>query len=187
MNAGISNIFPVETKPYTTPMDKEGELIEMERPERIYRGLASTFIVLVLGAQAATLPVTLMSPGRLLGRFYPIIEYPMYAQAHYDGERVVGRFLLRGVLADGSQVDITEQSLRISVWDFVVLTEQVATGTPDSPGMLRAVKNLLAIVREREPRVGEFKTLQIDSYPMKLSRDGAAPAPSETVWSIPMS
>jgi hypothetical protein len=155
--------------------------------ERIYRRVASGFIVAVLGAQAATLAITAITPGRLLGRFYPIIEYPMYAQAHHDGERVTGRWLLRGVLADGNELDITEDSLHISVFSFAVLTQQVADATPDSPESQDAIKTLISIVRERESRASEIKMLRIDSYPMIVTRNGAQTVPSETVISIPMS
>jgi hypothetical protein len=162
-------------------------MLAAPRTQRIYRRLASTFIVVTLGAQIATFPVTLVHPGALSGKLYPIIEYPMYADAHYDGERVTGRWLLRGVFAGGGEIDITEQSLGISFWDFNLLVHPVATGVPNSPQMLKSIQSLLTVVRAREPRAREFKMLRIDSYPMKVTRNGATPMPSETVVSIPMS
>ncbi len=158
--------------------------MEMARRERSYRRLASGFIILVLGAQAATLAVTAVSPGRLLARFYPIIEYPMYAGAHYENERVIGRWLLRGVLGDGSVVEINEQTLNLSLWNFVTLVDQVASGAPGTAERQHAIDTLIAIVRERQSHGSEIKTLRIDSYPLKVTRHGAAPAPSETVWSM---
>ncbi len=161
-------------------------MIAAGRMERNYRRLVSTFIVLAIGAQVATFGVTFVSPGWLDARTYPIIEYPMYAQAHYDGERVTGRWLLRGVLADGAEIDITEQSLHVSLWDFILLTDQVATGRPNAPQTLKAIGNLITVVQDREPRAGEIKTLRIDSYPMKVTRHGGEKIPSEPVVSIPM-
>jgi hypothetical protein len=162
-------------------------MLSTSRHERLYRGLASTFIIVILGAQAATLGVTLVKPGWLYNRLYPIIDYPMYALAHYDGERVTGRWLLRGVLENGGEIDITEQSLHLSVWDFVGLTEPIVSGAPNAPETHRAIQELVAVVRAREPRAAEFKTLRIDSYPMRVTRHGPETIPSETVLSIPMS
>jgi hypothetical protein len=156
------------------------------RLDRDYRALVSTFILLTLGAQTATFGVTLVSPGWLTSKLYPIIEYPMYAQAHYDGERVTGRWLLRGVLANGELIDITEQSLRVSLWDFILLTDPVAVGLPNEPKTLGAIRKLIAVVKAREPRASEIKLLRIDSYPMKVTRHGPEKIPSETVATIPM-
>lgn len=156
------------------------------RWERRYRTLVSTFLVLALGAQIATLGVTLVRPGWLAATVYPILEYTMYAQAHYDGERVTGRWLLRGQLANGGVIDITEQTLRVSIWDFGELTEQVAVGKPGTPETLRGVQRLISVVREREPRANEIRMLRIDSYPMKVTQHGAQTTPSQTVATIAM-
>jgi hypothetical protein len=166
----------------------EGDsMIASARRQRLYQNLASTFIALALGAQAASLGVTLVHPGLLLGRLYPIIEYPMYSDAHYDGERVTARWLLRGVLANGGEIDITEQSLGMSVWNFILLTDQVATGKTNSPQTRDAIQTLLAVVRSREARAHELKSLRIDSYPMKVTRHGAEVIASEPVLTLPMS
>jgi hypothetical protein len=154
--------------------------------ERNYRALVSAFIVLTLGAQIATFGVTLVRPGWLRDKLYPIIEYPMYAQAHYDGERITGRWLLRGMLANGDQIDITEQSLRVSIWDFILLTDPIAVGAPNAPQTVTAIQRLITIIRAREPRASEIKALRIESYPMKVTRHGPEKMPSETVMTIPM-
>jgi hypothetical protein len=161
-------------------------MIAAAGPERRYRALVSTFIVLTLGAQAASLGVTLVSPGWLTAKIYPIIEYPMYAQAHYDGERVEGRWLLRGVLAHGGEIDINEDSLRVSPWDYIHLTDAVALAQPDTAQRAKAIQELVAVVKAREPRAADLSALRLDSYPMKVTRNGAAAMPSDTVVTIPM-
>jgi hypothetical protein len=174
------------SRPHTIMNDRESTSNALGGRQRIIRNLVSGFIALVLGAQIATLGVTVIRPGALAGKLYPIIEYPMYAFAHYDGERIKGRWLLRGVLADGEQLDINEQSLRISVWDYIDLLEPVVALPPNSVQQQTAIQTLITVVRERERRAGELKTLRIDSYPLKLTRHGGEPMPSETVMSIPM-
>jgi hypothetical protein len=161
-------------------------MIAMARPERNYRALIATFLVLTLGAQIASLGVTIVRPGSLTAKLYPIIEYPMYARAHYDGERVIGRWLLKGVLANGNQIDITEQSLRVSGWDFILLTDQVALGKPGAPQTQRAIDTLVTMVKQRVSEASAIRELRIDNYPMKVTRHGAQWTASETVLSIPM-
>jgi hypothetical protein len=186
LGADCGNLLAGVKNPAVAQTGEGDSMIAAARRDRIYRRLVSVFLVLTLGTQIATLGVTAVRPGWLTAKLYPIIEYPMYAPAHYEGERVTGRWLLRGVLASGGEIEITEQSLRTSIWDFILLTDPIATGTPNSPRTLTAIQRLVAVVREREPRARELKMLRIESYPLKVTRNGAEKIPSETVVSIPM-
>src|SRR5579863_1876177 len=165
---------------------REGSMLALDRQERHYRAWVSLLVLCLLGMQAATYAVTLVRPGWLRARLYPIIEYPMYAQAHYENERVTGRWLVRGLLANGSEIDITAQSLRISPWDFVLLTDPIGVGPQDAPAAIGARDRLIAIVREREPRAAEITALRIDNYPMRVTRNGPETVPSEAVVTVPM-
>jgi hypothetical protein len=161
-------------------------MVAAARPDGVYRGLISTFLILALTAQVATLAFSLVAPGRLRAHVYPFIEYPMYAGSHYENERVVARWLLQGVLADGSAIDISETSLHLSIWDFVLLTDAIVNRPPGNPQRTEAIRTLIGLVRERAPHADELKELQISNYPLKVTRHGGEKIPSEIVVTIPL-
>jgi hypothetical protein len=153
---------------------------EVSPRDRRYRFLISAFLVIVLGAQGATIAFTAVRSGLIWSRLYPIIEYPMYAEAHYEGERVTGRWILHGVLASGGQVNVSEDTLNISFWDYNFLVGSAVKREPN------AIEHMIQVVRERDPRAKEFTALVVENYPMKLSRNGGTPIPSEVVLSVSM-
>lgn len=72
----------------------------------------SALIVLILGAQlVAGFVVT--GP-----RGWPIINYPMYKNARFDGDRLDHRFQVDAVLADGTRLNIDPDELGMSFWLF---------------------------------------------------------------------
>jgi hypothetical protein len=145
-----------------------------------YRAAVSVFIIAVLSAQAATIPVTAMRGSFLRSKLYPILEYPMYAPAHYNGERVTASWLIEGVLPDGKTVGITNEQLHVDIFDFITIVQSALQGNPRETGTLRE------LVRERVPGAERIQELHIKSYPMQVTRDGPKPLPSELVMTIPL-
>ena len=82
--------------------------------ETLYRRLATTFIAVVLFAQAATIPFTAARKGDLLWlRLYPILEYDMYREKHQEGDRVQASYLIEAEFADGQILPITQEMLNL--------------------------------------------------------------------------
>jgi hypothetical protein len=116
----------------------------------------------------------------LRSKLYPILEYPMYAPAHYNGERVTASWLIDGVLPDGKLVSITGEQLHVDIFDFINIVQSALQGDAKEIGTLRE------LVRERVPGADRIQELRIKNYPLKLTRDGPKPLPSEVVMTIPL-
>jgi hypothetical protein len=145
-----------------------------------YRSLVSVFIILVLAAQTATLPVTATRGTYVRSRLYPILEYPMYAVAHFEGERVTASWILEGVLSDSKTIDISYNQLHVDIFDFVNTVQSTLDGNANGRATLRK------LVRDHIPGAEQIRELRIKNYPMKITRNGPQPLPSELVMSIPM-
>lgn len=154
--------------------------MESSRLNSLYRVGVSVFVGAVLAAQAATLPITAMHAGFLRSKLFPIIEYPMYAPAHYEGERVTASWLIEGVLSDGRAINVSKEQLGVDIFDFANIMQPVLQHDPS------ATQSLVAMVRERVPGAERFDELRIKSYPMQVTRDGPKPLPSEVIVTIPI-
>jgi hypothetical protein len=145
-----------------------------------YRTAVSVFIIAVLAAQAATIPVTAMHGAFLRSKLYPILEYPMYAPAHYNGERVTASWLIEGVVPDGKTIGITNDQLHVDIFDFINIVQSALQGNS------REIDTLRELVRDRVPGADRIQELRIKNYPLKVTRDGPQPLPSEVVMTIPV-
>jgi hypothetical protein len=145
----------------------------------LYRTGISVFVGALLAAQAATLPVTAMHASFLRSRLFPILEYPMYAPAHYAGERVTASWLLEGVLDDGKTISISKEQLGVDIFDFANIIQPVLKHDP------AATQTLFEALRDHVPGADRIRELRIKSYPMQVTRDGPKVLPSEVVMTLP--
>ena len=149
------------------------------RRERLYRALVSTFVAFVLAAQIATIPVTATHGTYLRDRGFPVLEYPMYAPAHYEGERVIASWLIEGVLENGQSISITKEMLQVDIFDFVRIVEGVLADNENS------TQALWALIRSHVPEANQIREIRIKNYPLRVTRDGPVPDPSEVVKTLP--
>jgi len=150
------------------------------RSEKVYRTIVSAFVAVVLLAQAATVFVTATRGTYLRDRLFPVLEYPMYAPAHYEGERVIASWLLEGVYGDGLKIDIPKEMLKIDIFDFVHTVEGTINGNPNTTA------TLVTLVREHVPNAAQLTEIRIKNYPVRLTRNGPQPMPSEVVKTLPL-
>ncbi|HSY04839.1 MAG TPA: hypothetical protein VK803_02765 [Steroidobacteraceae bacterium] len=143
-----------------------------------YRTGVTIFVAAMLLAQAATLPVTATHSTFLRDRAYPILEYPMYAPAHYEGERVTASWLLEGVLADGRTISISTEQLHVDIFEFVNIVQAGLHGNATALGTLRE------LIRAHVPAAEQIRQLRIKNYPIKVTRDGPQSLPAEVVMTI---
>jgi len=146
----------------------------------LYRAGVATFLILILGAQASTLLVTAQHGTFLRNRLYPIIEYPMYAVAHYDGERVTASWLLEAVQPDGRTFEISYDQLHVDIFDWVDIMQAVLHGSTTNRDALRE------LVRKHIPGAEQIRELRIKNYPLQVTRDGPRSLPSEVVMTVSM-
>jgi hypothetical protein len=93
---------------------------------RAYRALVSLFVIVVLGAQTATLVATvLLKPMDVW--FWPIIDYPMYAPAGYEGDSVDSEYGVFVALDDGQTRMVSKEELGLNVFHFRYLCYELMT------------------------------------------------------------
>ena len=142
---------------------------------------ASVFVAAVLFAQTATIPIMAMHGTFLRSKLFPILEYPMYAPAHYESERVSASWLIEGVLPSGKTLAISKEQLQVDIFDFVNIVQGTMQHDPKATATLRQ------LVRERVVGSEQLQELRIKNYPMQVTRDGPKALPSEVVMTLPMS
>jgi hypothetical protein len=154
--------------------------MEPSRQAALYRIGVSVFVAVVLAAQAATFPITAIHGSFLRSKLFPILEYPMYAVAHYEGERVTASWLIEGVFDDGKTINISKEQLGVDIFDLANLMGPVLQRQP------AGTRTLLGLVQERVPEADRLQELRIKSYPMQVTRDGPKALPSEVLVTIPV-
>jgi hypothetical protein len=75
--------------------------------------VASIVIVTILGTQ---LVLGVLNPSRWS---WPIVAYPMYKDAHLEGERLRDQLYLFAVFEDGTRIKISPEDLGLRVWPFI--------------------------------------------------------------------
>jgi hypothetical protein len=78
--------------------------------DALARLLVSAIIVVILATQAVA---GLVNTGRW---GWPMIAYPMYSEAHYEGDRLNHDLVGYAVLADSSRVEIRKSDLNMDFW-----------------------------------------------------------------------
>jgi hypothetical protein len=104
----------------------------------------------------------------------------MYSPAHYEGERVTASWLIDGVLADGQTINISRESLQIDIFDFTRIMHAALNGDRN------ATQTLEALIRTHAANASDIREIRVKNYPMRVTRDGPAPMPSEVVATMPM-
>jgi len=148
--------------------------------DRLYRTGVSIFVIGMLAAQASTLLVTATAKSVLRSKLYPFIEYPMYGIAHYEGERVTATWHLEGVYNDGHTIDISQEMLNLSIWDYNRIIQATMASQKGAADAFREV------MRERVPGSAELQQVRIKSYAIKVTRHGPEEIPSEVPMTVPM-
>jgi hypothetical protein len=67
--------------------------------------------ILIIGCFVVQLAAILLRTGPVA---FPFINYPMYANPHYLGERILASYTIHAVLEDGSEWTVTRQNLPAS-------------------------------------------------------------------------
>lgn len=129
----------------------------------------SAVIAGVLGAQ------TLASFGNT-DRYFPFLWYPMYAKAHYAGERLDVGHRIYAVTADGVRHPVNAADLKI---DFGRYERKFAR--PLIAGQTDNIAPFLKTVAAQYP---SLVALQVDDYPMIITHDGPVAAPLRTVATL---
>ena len=133
----------------------------MRRLRRFAEPAITAIIVIVLGTQAIA---GLVDTGRW---GWPILAYPMYEEAHYDGERILYDARTHIVLADGTRVELTRDELGMSFW---IYWQNVVQPIYNGGDLLKPLAPLIAQVCRRFD--GRVARLEIEDMGVAIRRDG---------------
>jgi hypothetical protein len=138
--------------------------------ERFYSAFVSLVVVIILGAQ---LVVGLTFHG---SSYWPIVSYPMYARAHYDGDRLK-EFRLFAETGSGERIALDAEDFGYSFWIFRK-NVHLAVLKGQTPGPLLAA----ACAREG----GGISELVLEDLGYFITRDGLVHGTPEVVRRIPV-
>jgi hypothetical protein len=143
--------------------------------EKLALLLTSLFIITLLSLQ------TVATFGGIYSFIWPFVNYPMYKQAHYEGESVHIRYMVFGILEDSTEVPILPEDLGLNFWKFDGIHGE---------GFVPAIrsgdeKRLNSYVQEYQKRKGKkLAGLRLEDQPFILSPKGAKPARLQTLQII---
>ena len=182
----------------------DGELISGPSPRMLI--LVSIFIAAALTLQMAAV---LLRTGPYA---YPFVNYPMYAAAHYEGERILVEHKVYARFTDGTERAISREDVggQYHYWiyenwakrmvdypeDTYTLGVNKRVEPRDASGIRRWLKNIIS----REQSAAQYITVytnkvealtgktvesfHIDDYPAILTRDGFKKAQGAEVLKI---
>jgi len=139
------------------------------------------FVGGVLLAQAATIPFTAARSELIWSRLYPIVEYDMYRDPYFEGDRVDAIWNIEAVYEGGVTMPLGLETLKMSVWDMQLILHATVVQKSD-----RGRDNLRAVIRARAPQAERIRELRILSLPVRVSRSGPEAIPATVVMTIPM-
>ena len=138
-------------------------------------GLASLVVVAVLTLQAAAVF------GAISSLLWPFTDYPMYREAHYDGERL-NRYTVVGILGEATEVTLLPEDLGFNLWQF----EKHLVRPLSRQHMEREDEKRLAIALQiyQAKHRRTLTALRLENHPFVLSKSGMREAPTEVVKTV---
>lgn len=137
--------------------------------ERLRFSLITLLIVGVLVVQT-------ISGFRRTYKWWPFLSYPMYADAHFEGERIEVSHRIYAVTPDGVRHYLDpDTDLKIGFWRYEKFARQIGVNH------LERNAATLSAIRSMYPTLTE---IQIEDYPMIITKNGPAPAPRQVINTI---
>lgn len=109
-------------------------------------------------------------------RYFPFLWYPMYAKAHFEGERLDVGHKVYALTPDGVRHSVRAEDLSIDFWRF-----ERRFARPLKAGHVDEILPFLKIIQAQYP---SLVALQVDDYPMIITRNGPQSAPLRTVATL---
>lgn len=130
----------------------------------------SGLIILLLGLQCTAVALH-------TDKSFPFQHYPMYAEAHGEGEHVEVALTVYGRIADGAERRISQEDMNMP---FFVFRRTFVQAILD--GDLKRVGRLLA---PYERLIGaRLISVRIENYPVIVTRTGPRDVPAETIKTL---
>jgi hypothetical protein len=93
----------------------------------LWKLAASLFAIGVLAFQAYAIPAQIFGKP-IIGYYWPIIDYPMYAQARREGDHIQHEFHVEFELEEGTRVAVDQSDLKLPFFHFHRAARRLADG-----------------------------------------------------------
>ena len=109
-------------------------------------------------------------------RLWPFLDYPMYNQAHYEGE-AVNRYVVFGIFADASEARILPEDLNLDFWKFEYGPVQMLRR-----GDVEALKPYARFYSAQQNKM--LVGLRLENHPITLLDQGVRVAAPQVLKSV---
>ena len=135
-----------------------------------------SFVILSIIILQAAASLGIVSKFFYNDRLWPILDYPMYSSAHYQGDSI-DQYFLYGLLEDGSELPIPKEDLGLNFWKF--LRGPVYAIIQDDVKLLNKYVKLYEDLHNQR-LIG----LRLENQPLILTKQGINPIPAQIVKTI---
>jgi hypothetical protein len=129
-------------------------------------------IVAVLGLQVAAVA------GSVSSLFWPFTDYPMYREAHHEGE-TLHDYLVVARLDDGTERRVGRKDFNLNVWQFQKEVLQPMTRRQVADEDRARLRRAVELFEAKHAR--RIVALRLEDRPHVLSRRGVQAAPERIV------
>jgi hypothetical protein len=136
----------------------------------------SLVITLIWSTQfIVSLPLALLAQG--IKRSWPIIDYPMYNEPHFVGDKIP-RMAVVGVLENAQEIDIGPEDIGGGYWYYQVFAKAMRRGDEDV---------IWDMARAYEARHNiRLAALRVENRPLVWNSTKVAAAPTEILRAYPL-
>ena len=152
---------------------QEAKVMLEDFRNRLLRVTATGIVIVILLLQGST--IVFMALGKPMGTWYwPIIDYPMYSAARYEGERINAYYNIDVVLKDGSLIAVTADDVGLNFWKFLYIGDGIKRSRKQSAELLIAL----------HPDGENITEIRVYGLPYVLGKDGMYEAEPKLLNSI---
>jgi hypothetical protein len=143
--------------------------------DRFAKPLISLVIVVILLAQFSMIPLKVAGKPAYMW-YWPIVDYPMYEEAHVEGDHILVIFFIEVTWQDGSVYKVDREDLGMQFHPFQYLSRSLVSGSEGGVD-----KFLSLYQKEGQSEVAEIR---VYTPPLIITRRGPAQAPSKLLRTI---
>lgn len=131
----------------------------------------SALIALIWSTQfIVSVPFSVLPHG--IRQSWPILDYPMYSMAHFEGDLIPQRAMV-GTCDNGKEVAIQQEDLGGGYWHFQVLAKAVERADQ------KVIRDIVRIYESRHNL--RLAALRVEDRPLMWRNDRLEPAPTKVL------
>lgn len=139
--------------------------------------IVSLFVSCVLFLQFMVIPTKVINKP-MAGKYWPIIDYPMYTKAHYEGDYINVHYPLHVTFADGQVEIYGPEKMNLGLWHY----QHVISRLKWKSG--KYLPEVVPLILEMIGPSREVVKLDVYTYPLIIGKNGAETAPGKLLKSV---